>query len=809
MLADLKHALRIYRRTPFASGVAVAVLAVAMAFVTAFLSLYVDQVLRPHPGFEQSGRLVTLGQTDGTSMAGLPFPLIGRVAGEMVSLEAAAGVQTRNLPLGPEAQSAPIDLVTDGFFSGLRPRVALGRGFDATEHEPGSERVVVVSDRYWRDVLGADANILGTTLSLWFYFRPEGGPQGGQMERRPVDFRIVGVMAPEMPGMSRGGASAWLPIEAAEDLLSTSSVSLRQQAFTVVGRRASSASTTAVANELNGRYDGSESEFSPDAGWYLDAIPGIVRDVRGQRDLERQLRLLLVGSLLIALVAACNVSLFLLARAPGRRREIAIRLAVGAPFGRIARQLASEAGLIVVAAAALGALGAAWLSGMLRGLPFLDGAQWREVSLLDWRVLALMGSFLLLLTLLVSLAPVLGLRRAGIAASSREVTGRATSAQRLAGTAQIAIAAMVAAASIAFGAHLAGLLFADPGYSTRNLFAVGFSADRPSGIDVGSATVEFSRRRDALLSVPGISRASFGAPVPAGEFNLLMYTLADPRDATRQINLLSGMADPWFIELLDLRLLHGRAPATSDGLVAVVNLTVAQEYFGRDDIVGERLAIPSSGEGGVEIVGVIDNFAYLHPSAAIPPIVFLSVAGNFYFSSTAVVESTLPAAELEQRIRALTEEGGLELGVESVTPLRTLRMRMFEDERARGALTIGAALVVVILAGFGFHGIQRYLVGAGRREYAIRASLGAGPKALGRLVMRRGLMLGLPGLAVGAPLAFILVAWLRDDFVSRDISPMAVTVSVIAGLLVLVAAASLGPARQARQTQPAPLLRED
>ena len=136
-------------------------------------------------------------------------------------------------------------------------------------------------------------------------------------------------------------------------------------------------------------------------------------------------------------------------------------------------------------------------------------------------------------------------------------------------------------------------------------------------------------------------------------------------------------------------------------------------------------------------------------------------------------------------------------------------MRLFADERARGMLTIGAALVVVILASIGFHGIQRYLVGAGRREYAIRASLGAGPKSLGRLVMRRGLTLGLPGLVLGALLAYIVVTWLRDGFVSREISPAVVTVAVVAGLLLLLAAANIGPARQASRTQPAPLLRED
>jgi ABC-type lipoprotein release transport system permease subunit len=100
-------------------------------------------------------------------------------------------------------------------------------------------------------------------------------------------------------------------------------------------------------------------------------------------------------------------------------------------------------------------------------------------------------------------------------------------------------------------------------------------------------------------------------------------------------------------------------------------------------------------------------------------------------------------------------------------------------------------------------------VTAGRREYAIRASLGAGPRALGRLVLWRGLSLGLPGLVLGTLLSFLTVAWLRDDFVSRNVLASVVTLAVFVGLVLLLIAASLGPARQARRTQPAPLLRED
>ena len=133
---------------------AVVVLAVAMAFVTAFLSMYVDVGLRPHPGFEQSGRLVTLGQTDGRNLGGLPRGLVDRLAEGASSVEAVAGVIQQTVTLTGSDERLAIEFVTESYFSGIRPRLHSGRGFDPADHDPEADKVVVVSYRYWRDVHG-------------------------------------------------------------------------------------------------------------------------------------------------------------------------------------------------------------------------------------------------------------------------------------------------------------------------------------------------------------------------------------------------------------------------------------------------------------------------------------------------------------------------------------------------------------------------------------------------------------------------------------------------------------------------------
>jgi len=817
LLADIRHALRLYRRTPVASLLAVVVLAVGMAFVSAFLSLYVDLALRPHAGLEDSGRLVTIGQSDGSNFTGLPVALLDRLAEETSSLEAVAGIMYTYEQLEEEGATRQFGLVSRDFFPGLRPQLHSGRGFDSDDHIEDAAPVAVISYRYWQDELGG-ADVLGTNLR--FELRPmfySIGPDGEAEEpEEPPEFRVVGIMAPEMLGMNATEVSVWLPLERALPLVIVGvnvDMIRRQLGVATYGRLARGASVSAVVNEIRSRFADSSEEFSLQANMRLDAVKGLVSNLNVMRESKRQLQLFLGASVLLALVAAANVSLFLLARAPGRRRELGIRMAVGAPMRRLARQLASESGLLVVVAALLGIVVSIWLGSFLRGLAFLRRAEWADVSLLDWRVLLLLGSFMLLLTLAVSLAPILGLRRLGIAASSRQVAARATVAQRVAGTLQIAVAGTLGGAAIAFGWYLGGLTFGYPGYATANRSVAQYTVDFASisGVNdfrrvMEAAAVELARRREAIEAIPGVTAVAFGDPVP-GTNRRSTTRMQDPEDPTRELVLRMGSIDSRYIDVLGLRLLYGRGPTETDGTVAVVNQALAQLLWGRDDVVGEQLPTGVMGASQTEVIGVLEDLSFEHPSADVEPIIFMTLENAL--TSSAIIQSSLTPARLQQELERISTGGEIEFRVVNVRPLEFLRSELLAADRARGFLTMGTALLVVLLAAFGFYGTQRYLVVAGRREYAIRASLGAGPRALGRLVFRRGLLMSLPGLVVGALLAFILVAWLRDEYISRDMSAGAVTVAVVVALTALLLAASLGPARHARRTQPAPLLKED
>src|SRR5690606_29227507 len=639
----------------------------------------------------------------------------------------------------------------------------------------------------------------------------------GRLEPDEVrkDYRIVGVMSPRftgaLPPQMSSETSIWIPFENHVDNASGEPFVVNM-IMRGLGRSAPGARPEAIIGELSSKFQSELETALPLANMRFDVIDGLVFNVNVHRSTQRQLLLFLSGSVLLALVAAANVSLFLLARAPGRRRELGIRMSVGAPLKRIARQLATEAVVLVAVSAVLGLVLSLWLAELLRDSTMLRNAQWRDVTLFDWRVLVLVGAFLLVVAAVVSLAPIAGLERLGIAGSSRQVAARATPAQRIAGTAQIAVAAMFGGTALAFGWYLATLMLASPGYATRDLVAVRYSIPQEAivALNNGGGNImqafmaELARQREVFLSIPGVTEVSLGTIGPAWT-SYSSIAVPRPDNPNDRVDARLARVDGRFIDILGIKLLHGRA--LQDGeFVVMVNRTLAERVFGRENVVGELLSLPTG--ASFPIVGVIDGFSFDHPNADIPALALMS-SGFVNTFGLALAETTLTPAQLRRGLDALVESGALEVELRDVRKLSDLRRELMAADIARSVLTIVTALLVVVLATSGFYGTQRYLVTAGRREYAIRASVGAGPRALGRLVLARGFVLGLPGLVLGTLLALIAVAWLRDEYLSRDVSPLIVTGGAAVAIALLLLAANSGPARQARRTEPAPLLRED
>jgi predicted permease len=806
----LRHAVRLYARTLRGSLVAILALALGMAFAGAFLSLYVDLVLRPDPGFQDSRRITTIGQQIGEYLLGMPYEVVERMSDEMTSIEAAATVGAITTIVESASEPITTGLVSSEFFTGLRPHLVFGRGFSAEDHDREAAPVVVLSYRYWQQQFDADASVIGTVLDI--SRNPGMHYEGDEPEQDSAQFRIVGVMAQTLPRVGQIEPRIWLPLERVWPLFLGTAASLQQgMGSATYVRRAPGVSTAVVANELLALYDSPDAFANQFPVTQLDAIDGIVGNISVQRETRRQLEMFLAGSLLLAIVAGANVSLFLLARAPGRRRELGIRMAVGAPLTRLACQLAMEAGLLVVLGGLLGLLGSIWLSTIVPSLDMLRDAEWDRVTLFDWRVLGLFGLLLLVIGTLVSLAPIMGLKRLGIAESSRQVSARASLAQRLAGTVQLGVAAVIGAAAIVFGWHLSLMMFGNAGYEMADRYLVEGSSDF-TPVNYADYSLSLANRREAILAIPGVTAVAFGYPVPARQSGGgFPARISNPTESEKPVEAYYGVVSRPFVELLGLRLLRGRAPEEDETAdVVVVNQALARSLWGHDDVVGERLPPNNNfGDQGGDVIGVLEDLSFEHPSATVPPFVFTTLVNGSPRDLLTIIEAELMASELHQALDQLVSTGVLEMTVQGIRPLSSLRNDTLSNDRVRTFLIMGAAAIVVFLVAIGFYGTQHYLVAAGRREYAIRGALGAGPRAIGQSVLRGGILMSLPGLVAGGMLAFIAVTWSLDEYVSRQISPVGVTLWVVIGLVVLVLAASLGPARRAMRTQPAPLLRED
>jgi ABC-type antimicrobial peptide transport system permease subunit len=812
LATDLRHALRVYARASIASGLGILVLAIAIAVVSSFLTLYIDLAYTPDRAFVDSKELVSIGQNDGRTLDAMSLALIERINEEVGSLSGTVGFLNTDLDLGPTHEQRRVEFVSAGLFGDLHARLRLGRGFDDRDHRSDAEPVAVLSFRYWQARFGGSSDVIGRVLEITgrpaLNLAPPGAQSTAATGDRTTEFRIIGVMSRELSSLQEQEAvAAWIPVELGVPLYFAPLDALRNfNMLRALSRRSPGATPEAIATELNQRYENAdELGINPDEPF--DAMSGLVFDINTQRNAQRQLQLFLAGSMLLVFVAAANVSLFMLSRAPERRRELAIRMSVGASLKRLGRQVATEAGLLVLSAASLGLLIAFWLESYLKSQPFLDGARWQSVTLFDWRVIGIILAFLLILALLVSLAPLLSLRRVGIASSSRQIGTRTNVTQRIACTTQIAIAGAVGAAAVAFGWYFGVLLTADHGYEVRDIHAVTFAQDQANE-DVDALLLERERRREVIAAIPGFDAVAFGSALPGINARTLTPRVRRPVPPGDPVQFDAVSADRQYFEMLDIGLIGGRIYDEDEADVMLVNEAAARLIWGRLDVSGETLRVPfSNSERGSRIVGVVANVSHGHPEAEVPPRVYVPILRAP--GEVILVRSGLSSADVRSRLQSAVNRGQLRIEIQGVQRLVCRLGELIAADRARGALSIVSSTIVLILAGFGFYGTLHYLVSANRREYAIRTSLGAGPKAIGRLVIGHGLSLGLPGVILGGLFAFIVATWLRGDYVPGTITPVFVTAIVLSGLVILLIAASMGPARQSKRMHAAPILRED
>lgn len=805
---DARYALRALGRSPLFTITAILSLAIGTGATTAIFTLVNALLLRPPPGIGAPERLVDVGRTRrGQGFDNMSYPNYADYRDRNTTLAglAAMQVEPRSLSLaGPGGgQAVRGAVVTGNFFDVLQARPAVGRFFLPEEDRvPGAHAVAVLSHRFWQERLGGDAAVVGRTVVL------NGSP-----------FTVVGVAAEDFQGPSVIAPDLWVP------MMSTTLVGGGTEMFeerrivwlVAIGRLKPDVSVNAVQAELSGiarQLEQAYPESNEAQGVRVlpsSAFPGFLRTV-----VRAFLGLLFAVTMLVLLIASTNVAGMLLARAAGRRREIAVRLAIGASRARLLRQLLTESLLLFVAAGAAGVVVAHWMvAGLLALIPRLPVPVVFEPTI-DWRVLGFALAVSLGAGLLAGLAPALqSTRPALVPALKSDASGGRGGRLRLRSGLLVAQMALSMLLLVGAGLFLRALVHArdiDPGFD-------------PRGVELASLDLQLSRHTDStgrqfaatLLerarAIPGVQHATLSTALPldGGGLGLGPIDVAGrtPPDAERGWEADWNVVAPGYFDVMRLPLVRGRDVADADQAgtpdVAVINETLAGWLFPGEDAVGRTFR---NGERTVTVVGVARDAKYR--SLGEPPrgMVYVPLAQR-YMGRTTLLVRTAPGVRVATPVRRLLAELDPSLPILNQTTLvEYTAMSLFPQ---RVALWVAGSLGVValLLAVLGIYGVTAYAVTQRTRELGIRIALGAQRARVQRLVLRQGVLLAGAGVLVGLAAAAAVTRLLAG--LLYGIAPTDPVAFGSAALLLVLAAAAASwfPARRAAGVDPMVALRSE
>jgi len=769
---DVAFTLRGWKRAPAFAVAAIATLGLGMGANAAIFSIVSGVLMRPLP-FPQPNRLVQLSVS---SPGDQRMPPTYVTAGDVetwrqraASLESIAtySVSSQNLQGTDEPEQVATVRADRLLFATLGTAPSFGRTFDATD----PSNVVVASYGFWQRRFNSDRSAVGREVLL-----------DGQT------FTLIGVMPPAFQFPYRATRTdlwtLWEPRVPPGGRLDT-----------VVGRLKAGMTVDGARAELTGLSQQLMANRRANVTRVSDVVGGPV---------QRQLLVLLGAVGLVLLVACANVANLLLARAAGRSREVAVRIALGAGRWRIVRQFLTESLLLAAAGSVLGAAIAGWASHTLIALAGSQIPRAWDITF-DWRVFL----FLLLVCLLTGvgfgIAPAIGAtRRPRDVQRDLPAGGRSVSARG-----RLRDALVVAEIALAFVLLVgAGLLLR----TFLNLQATprGFNADEAVTMHVVVADANESRAMEQrVAAIPGVTAAGFISLLPLQQSNWYGNVAVEGRGPDRPAEF--RYVSPGYFAAMSIPIRRGRGFTDQDGAdspkVLIVNEAFARQFLPGEDPLGRNVV-----NRGV-IVGVSQKVHQSSLDRPAVPELFYPVAQNFAqlrsAGSTLVVRSRVQTGSLVPAIRRAIREVNPNQATFRVQTLEAVVDESLGSQRLYLWLLSVFAAFGTALASAGVYGVMAYVVTLRTRELGIRMALGAGAGRVQRMVLGHGALLTGLGLAIGAAAAAGLTGVLKSVlFEVTTTDP--ITFGAIAILLTLVAFSACAiPARRAARIDPAVTLRAE
>jgi putative ABC transport system permease protein len=805
LLRPVRQAGRRLLRAPGFTLVAVATLALGIGANTAVFSVVESILLRPLP-YPEPDRLVMLWE-DFSRRGGNPKDWFSpgnfydwREQNTSFTGMSAFTSYSPTLVDDAGAERLRAGAVTQGFFRVLGVDPLLGRTFTADEDTPGRNRVAVLSYGFWQSRLGGAPDIIGRTISL------DGEPT-----------TVVGVMPRGFAFPLLPQSALWTPLGA--DLANGPRSDIYLQA---VGRMRPGVTLAAARSDIRSIAARLEKDYPRANQGVGAALTPLHETLIG--DMRPGLLTLLAAVGLVLLIACVNLANLLLVRSASRRRERAIRTALGAGPARLAADVLVESFLLAVVGAGAGLVLAAWLLDALLALAPITLPS-AFTPRLDPTVLAFTIGLAVLTGLAFGLLPALhGLRdqvaglKEGAAGSGLGRGGRRLRSGLVAGQVALAFALLVGAGLLL--RSFVALQSVDPGFQPRGVltFQIGLpAAEYSENARVNTFFNDFLARIRAL---PGVGEAGMVSSVPmsGNDTDASFVIEGEPAPAPGQGKVIwYRQVDPDYFPTMRIPLLEGRGIQPSDGpdgpRVAVLSETAAQRFFPGQDPVGKRFKPGSDPTRDIPwwtIIGVVGSVRHVGLDAAPKAEMYISQAQAPRRSMTLVVRARRgDPLRLVPSVRAALHDIDPRLAISQVHTEDAIIGRTIALPRFLTLCLIAFGLMALVLAGIGIYGVIAYTVGQRTREMGIRMALGAGRGDVVRLVMAQGSVIVAVGLAVGLLAALALGRAIRGllfHVPSADAITFVVAPVVLAGVAIL---AVYIPARRATRVDPLDALRTE
>jgi putative ABC transport system permease protein len=800
---DLRLAFRTLSRQPRFAAAVVSTLALAIGVTTGFFGVANALLLRPLPGVDDRG-LVNLHVTeDGApqGFSGFSLPTLSDLRARSRSLDALEAFVGRAFGLGDERKTSVVSgqLVTGGFFRLLGTRAYRGRLLAEKDDAPGAERVAVISHALWRERFASREDMVGSAVRV-----------GGH------HFTVVGIAEPGFRGHFVGfPIDVFVALQRAPDVAREIALESRaDRSLEVVGRLHAGVEPAVAEAELRG-LSAELARAHPDSqrGLGIEVRPytGIDADLRGP--VVGFVGVLAAASALALLVACINVAGLLLVRGAARRRELAVRAALGAPRAGLVRPLLAETLVLFLLGGALGAVLSKPAAGALQAfLPELPIPLHIDASP-DWRVALFAAAATLAAALAFGLAPALAASRVDVVEvlkqGGRGLVPSRQRARRVFVAAQVALSLVLLVGTGLFLRELQRSRTIDPGFRRADVGQVRVNlrlVDRTPA----EARAFFAAWLERVHGLPGVEACSLATTLPLGFARATTRLLVDGLEPPGPSGFPAGfdVVAPGYFETLGIPLAAGRDFEPRDGegneRVVIVSRATASRLFPGVEATGRQIRR----EGKLlRVVGVVGDVAVDRTGARDGLFVYLPLAQSEVGSVSLVVRSRgrLPLDAARREAFALEPD----LPVLSAESLLQYTAAARFPQRLAAAVSAAFGFFGLLLASVGLYGLVAFFAAERRHELAIRSALGAPGAELRRLVVLEGLRPVAAGIALGLAGA-VAFGRLAAGFIPQvgAFDPPAFAAGALLLALVAAVAADL-PARRARVTSPAEILRSE